>query len=178
MAGSRAAVRYAKAVLALASDQKKAEIVNSDMKLIYNTINENVELSNLLTNLVTKAELKKNALLAIFPNLHSISKGLFDVLISNKRINILNEVAQKYNMLFDELNGKEKAWVTTAFPMAADLEIKVLAKIKELTNKSVELENIVDEDILGGFILRIGDMQYDASVSSKLNKLKREFILN
>lgn len=178
MAVSRAAIRYAKAVLALANDQKSAEVVNTDMILIAKTISENAELDNLLTNAVVKSEIKKNALLAIFPNLNTISKGLFDVLISNKRIDILHEVTKKYSVLFDELNGKEKAKVTTAFPMTADLEIKILAKIKDLTNKAVELENIVDEDILGGFILQIGDKQYDASVSSKLNKLKREFTLN
>ena len=62
--------------------------------------------------------------------------------------------------------------------MTEDLEMKVLAKIKELTNKSVSVENVVDESILGGFILRIGDKEYNASVANKLNKLKREFTLN
>ena len=87
-------------------------------------------------------------------------------------------MAAKYNMLYDEMIGKEKATVTTAVPMTDELEIKVLAKIKELTSKSVELENIVDESILGGFILRIGDKQFNGSIANQLNKLKREFTLN
>ena len=178
MAGTRAAIRYAKAVLALATEQKKADVVNKDMKLIASTIADNSDLSSMLTNAVVKVDAKKKVLLAVFPKLNNISKGLFDILISNKRIDILNEVAIKYSTLFDELNVKEVAVVTTAFPMTNDLEINVLSKIKELTNKAVELENIVDENILGGFILRIGDKQYDASVSNKLNKLKREFTLN
>ena len=107
-----------------------------------------------------------------------MSTGLFEVLIANKRIGILGEVAERYNVLYDVLNEKEKATVTTAIPMTSELEIKVLAKVKELTNKGVELENIVDESILGGFILRIGDKQYNASIANQLNKLKREFTLN
>ncbi|WP_242158127.1 ATP synthase F1 subunit delta [Aestuariivivens sediminis] len=178
MAGSRAAIRYAKAVLALATEQKKADVVNGDMKLIANTLSQSAELSDLLKNPVAKSETKKAALLAVFPKLNSITTGLFEVLISNKRMEILGNIAQKYSALYDQLMGKEIARVTTAFPMTSDLEIKVLAKIKELTNKAVALENIVDESILGGFILRIGDQQYDASVSNKLNKLKREFTLN
>ena len=178
MAGTRAAIRYAKAVLSLANDQKKADVVNNDMKLMAETIAENLELNDMLNNAVIKAETKKAALEAIFPKLNAITIGLFDILISNKRINILNDVALKYSVLFDEYNGKQVAQVTTAFPMTSDLEIKVLAKVKELTSKAVELENIVDESILGGFILRIGDKQYNASVSNKLNKLKREFTLN
>jgi len=175
---SRAAIRYAKAVLSLASDQNAAEAVNNDMKLIATTIEENAELSQVLKSAVVKSEVKKAALTQIFPNTNSISSEVFNLLMSNKRIDILGDVASTYNQLFDELNGKQKAQVSTAFPMTNDLEIKVLAKVKELTSKAVELENIVDESILGGFILRVGDKQYDASVSNKLNKLKREFTLN
>jgi F-type H+-transporting ATPase subunit delta len=179
MAGARAAIRYAKAVLSLATDKNKAEAVNTDMKLMANTIAENIELGNMLNNAVIKSETKKATLLAVFPNLNEISTNLFDVLISNKRVNILNDIAIQYSILFDVLNGKQVAKVTTAIPMTKELEAKVLSKVKELTeSKDVALENIVDETILGGFILRVGDKQYNASVSDKLNKLKREFTLN
>lgn len=178
MAGTRAAIRYAKAVLSLATDQNVAEAVNNDMKLIASAISENEELGQVLKSSVIKSDVKKSALTQIFPNLNTISSGLFDVLVSNKRIDILQEVASKYSVLFDEQNGKEVATVTTAVPMTNELEVKVLAKIKELTNKAVELENIVDESILGGFILRVGDKQYNASIANKLNKLRREFSLN
>ncbi|TXE13027.1 ATP synthase F1 subunit delta [Seonamhaeicola algicola] len=175
---SRAAVRYAKAALSLATDQKAADAVNNDMVAIAKTISENEELSLVLKSSVIKSEVKKAALTQIFSGINNISSELFNILIANKRIDILESVAQKYTLLFDELNGKEVAQVTTAVPMTKDLEIKVLAKIKELTSKAVEVENIVDENIIGGFILRIGDKQFNASVLNKLNKLKREFTLN
>lgn len=178
MAGSRAAIRYAKAVISLATDQKKADSVNNDMKLMANTITENIELAEMLNNAVVKSEDKKAVLLAVFPKLNKISTDLFDVLISNKRVDILYDIAIHYSILFDTLKGKEVAKVTTAIPMTEALEAKVLTKVKELTNKEIVLENIVDENILGGFILRVGDKQYNASVSNKLNKLKREFTLN
>ena len=178
MAGTRAAIRYAKAVLSLASDQKEASAVDKDMKLIVNTIAEYEDLDQLLKSAVIKSEIKKEMLNKIFPKLNVISSNLFDLLVSNKRIDILGNIASKYSQLFDDLNGKEKAIVTTAIPMTKDLEDKVLKKVKQLTNKTVELENIVDESIIGGFILRVGDKQYNASVSNKLNKLKREFTLN
>ncbi len=178
MAGTRAAIRYAKAVLSLALSQNKAEAVNEDMKGIANTIAQSEDLASVLSNSVVKAEAKKAALLAIFPKLDTISTGVFDVLIANKRIDLLNAVALKYTELFDAHNGKEAAQVITAVPLTKDLEAKVLAKVKALTNKAVDLESIVDETILGGFILRVGDKQFDASISNKLNKLKREFTLN
>ncbi|WP_460220463.1 ATP synthase F1 subunit delta [Psychroserpens sp. MEBiC05023] len=178
MAGTRAAIRYAKAILSLASDRKEADAVNSDMKTVANIISENNELSLMLKSAVVKSEDKTAILAKVFSGLNPISSELFKLLASNKRLEILEATAAKYCELYDEMNGKEKATVTTAVAMNNDLEIKVLAKIKELTNKSVELENIVDESILGGFILRVGDTEYNASISNKLNTLKREFTLN
>lgn len=178
MAGTRAAIRYAKAALSLASDQKAAEAVNNDMIAIAKTISNSEELDQVLKSSVVKTEVKTAALSKIFPKLNKISSDLFNVLIDNKRIGILGDVAQKYTELFDVLNDKEIAQVTTAIPLTKDLEKKVLTKIKELTSKAVELENIVDESIIGGFILRIGDKQYNASVQNKLNRLKREFSIN
>ena len=178
MAVSRAAIRYAKAVLSLASDKKAAEVVNDDMKLIANTFSENEELSIMLKSAVIKSEEKKAVLTKVFPRLNTVSSGLLDVLFTNKRVEILGDVASKYSVLFDELSNKETALVTTAVPMTKELEKKVLAKIKSLTSKTVALENIVDESILGGFILRVGDKQYNASISNKLDKLRREFTIN
>jgi F-type H+-transporting ATPase subunit delta len=80
--------------------------------------------------------------------------------------------------LFDESQGIQIAKVTTAIPLTTKLEAKVLAKVKELTGNHAEVQNTVDESILGGFILRVGDIQYNASIANKLNKLKREFTLN
>jgi F-type H+-transporting ATPase subunit delta len=178
MSGTRAAIRYAKAVLSLAVNQNSEETVNNDMKLIAKTISEHTDLDLALKNAITKQNTKKEILNQVFTNLNPLTSKMFDVLVDNNRINVVAEVASQYNRLYDAHIGKEKATVTTAVPMTEDLEIKVLAKIKELTSKSVELVNIVDESIIGGFILRVGDIQYNASIASKLNKLKREFTLN
>ncbi|HZW62658.1 MAG TPA: ATP synthase F1 subunit delta [Flavobacteriaceae bacterium] len=178
MSESRAAIRYAKALLALANEQQQAEAIQKDMKFIVNTIAEHNELAMVLKNAVVKGEEKKEILHKVFTTIQPLSKSLFNLLTDNKRIDILETVAAKYSQLFDIQTGKETATVTTAVPMTNEMEIKVLAKVKELTSKSVELHNVIDETILGGFILRVGDKQYNASIASKLNKLKREFTLN
>ena len=178
MAGARAAIRYAKAVLSLASDRNTAEVVNKDMKLMTDTIAESNDLNNMLQSPVVSSSVKKSILLDVFKDANEITKNLIDTLIKNKRLPLLEQVALKYNLLFDQLTGTQIAQVTTAVPLTADLRTKVLAKVKELTGKDVEIKSIVDESILGGFILRVGDIQYNASIANKLNKLKREFTLN
>lgn len=177
MAGARAAIRYAKALLSLASDQNLAEVVNNDLKLIANTLAESKDLSEALQSPVIPSSIKKATLLEVFKNSDEITNSLINTLITNSRIDILGHVASKYNQLFDESKGIEVATVTTAVVLTADLKKKVLAKAKALTGKDVEVENNIDESILGGFILRIGDVQYNASVANQLNKLKREFTL-
>ena len=178
MAGARAAIRYAKAILSLATDQKTADVVSADMKLIANTIAENKDLSEALQSPVVPSTVKKSILLEVFKKSNKTTLSLIDTLVANNRIDILEQVASKYNVLFDKSKGIELATVTTAIALTADLKKKVLAKAKEISGKNVEVENIIDESILGGFILRIGDVQYNASVANQLSKIKREFTLN
>ena len=178
MAGSRAAIRYAKAVLSIATDQKSTEVVNNDMKLITSTIGKSEDLNHMLQSPVVRSSDKKGVLTSVFKNANVVTTNLIDTLISNKRLTILNDVASSYIQLYDQMRGTQVATVTSAVPLTADLKSKVLVKVKELTGKEAEVENIIDESILGGFILRVGDIQYNASILNKLDKLKREFTLN
>jgi F-type H+-transporting ATPase subunit delta len=174
MASTRAAIRYAKAILDLANSKGVAEAVNNDMKSIATAIETNQELSTFIQNPTTTVEVKEGALLEVFSNVNGVTKGLFRLLFENKRFEILDAIAVEYNKLFDENNGVQVAKVTTAIPMDAALEAKVLAKIATLSDKKITIENIVDPSIIGGFILRIGDNQYNASVAYRLQVLKRE----
>ena len=178
MAESRAAIRYAKAVLDLATQEGVAEQVQSDMKQVTSAILASSELHDMLQSPVIGNSVKKTSLLEVFNGSHSLSFRLMETLIANKRINLLGDVAQKYNELYDKLNGIQVAEVTTAVPLTDELEQKILAKVKELTGKEATIESQIDESILGGFILRVGDIQYNASIANKLNRLKREFTLN
>lgn len=175
MKDSRAAIRYAKAVLDLAVENKAADLVEKDVRAITATIADNKELSNLLASPVVKSDSKKKALVEIFKGSHQITFGLIDLLIQNKRISMLEETALKYIMLNEELKGQDVAFVTTALPLTPELEKAVLKKVTELIGTKVTLENRVDESIIGGFVLRIGDLQYDASIANTLSNLKREF---
>ncbi|OYQ33283.1 ATP synthase F1 subunit delta [Flavobacterium cyanobacteriorum] len=174
MTGSRAAVRYAKAILEMAQASGTADQVNNDMSLIAKTIKENTELETFLNSPNVKLEAKESALKEIFTGTSNITHGLFRLLLENKRFEILGQVAMQYKAQYDTLNGVEEAVVTTAFPITPELEAKVLNKIKEFSDKKITLKNIVDPAIIGGFILRIGDKQFNASVANRLLTLKRE----
>ena len=175
MSDSRAALRYAKAILDLAVENKAIDALEKDMQNIADTISGSNELQEMLASPVISGAAKKETVLAVFGDSHSITAGAVSMLVSNKRIAMLHEVAAKYLILNEQLKGKDIAYVTTAVALTADLEAKVLAKVSELTGNKVTIENKIDENIIGGFVLRVGDLQYDASIANKLSSLKREF---
>jgi F-type H+-transporting ATPase subunit delta len=175
MTDSRAALRYAKAVLDLAIENKASEGVEHDMRAILETIAGSSELRAMLASPVVRGEIKKKAVEGIFSKNHKITKGLVNLLVDNRRISMLNEVALKYIILNEQIKGQNVAYVTTAVPMTSQLEEQLLKKVEGLIGNKVSLENKIDESIIGGFVLRIGDLQYDASIANKINNLKREF---
>ena len=174
MKNTRAALRYAKAALNLSLEQKKEEAVAKDMQEIIAVFEANKELLVFLENPVVANQAKQDALIKVFSALRPISNELITLLTNNNRIDLLPQVATAYLSLFKKHQGKETAVVTTAVALTPDLEKVILAKAKEMSSAQISLENKIDPSIMGGFILRIGDMQYNASVAHQLEQLKRE----
>ncbi len=176
MKGTRAALRYAKATLNLAKEKGFADEVNKDMILIDKTIAENSDLLIMLKSPIFKSNIKKSTLDKIFSNkINAISLGVINLLIDNKRIQLLPLVAKEFIIIYDFLKGIEVAQVTSAVPLTKELEAKLLIKVKQISGKEITLKNIVDPSIIGGFILRVGDKQYDSSISNRLSTLLAEF---
>ena len=173
---SRVAIRYAKAILQYANKSNTTDVVFSDMQVIQATISDSKELRAVLKSPVVKTEDKKQALHNIFAKQSETTKGLINLLIDNRRTAILGGVAQGFISLYNDSKGVKVAKVTTAIAISPEIEAKVLAKVKEITGSdNVTIENTVDHSIIGGFILRVGDLQYNASIANKLGNIKREF---
>ena len=173
---SRAAIRYAKAVLDQANHANISEVVFGDMKSIQATLAGSKELRVVLQSPAVKAEDKKQALLQIFEKNSEVTKALIQILTSNKRINLLGGVALAYVDLYNDSKGVKTATVITAVTLTPEIEAKVLSKLKEMTgSENITINNTIDERIIGGFILRVGDLQYNASIANQLGNLKREF---
>jgi F-type H+-transporting ATPase subunit delta len=176
MKDARAALRYAKAILNLAKDTKEESAVNDDMKFIVSAIAENNELEVVLRSPVIKSADKMKVLKAMFTGkVNNITLGVFNLLQENKRIAMLESIAKQYAIMYDFLKHMQVAKVTTAVALTKEVEEKVMSKIVALTGKKANLENEINPAILGGFILRVGDVQYDASISNHLKELRKEF---
>ncbi|HLZ15844.1 MAG TPA: ATP synthase F1 subunit delta, partial [Cyclobacteriaceae bacterium] len=92
---------------------------------------------------------------------------------------LLPAIAHEFHNAYNEYKGVEKATITTTIAVDAKLKGEIETMVKKLsTRKQVELVEKVDKDLIGGFILNVGDRQIDASVKSKLKSLKVKFSEN
>ena len=176
MKGTRAALRYAKATLNLAKEKGLADKVYQDMILIRDTIEENHDLEVMLKSPVVKSKVKKAVLNGVFEKkVNGITIGVIGLLIENKRLGLLPLVAKEYIVIYDFMQGVDKALVTTAVPLDKKLEKEILKRIEDSVGKEISIKNVVDPSIIGGFVLRVGDKEYDSSVSGRLKDLLTQF---
>jgi|TARA_B110000305_G_C19236101_1_gene537575 F-type H+-transporting ATPase subunit delta len=176
MKQSRAAIRYAKAVFSLAKDKEISIDVYNDMFFYVELSKNDKTFSQMLINSVIDLNSKRNIILSLNSQTCDLSKDLIGLLILNKRLPILIDVANSYKTLYEKSNNMTKAIVITALPITEDIRVKALQKINSISNKKIEIINTIDREILGGFILRYEGKEYNASLSSKLQKIKKELI--
>ena len=176
MKAGRASIRYAKALLDFAIENQKEKSVVEEMNNIFAIMESNIDLDAALNSPVLPGSQKRKIIDKVFPKSSKILKSLFDLLSQNGREGILGGIAYHFIQLYDKYQGKIAATVTTAVPLTVDLEKQVLKQAANLTPLKTQLKNIVDPTIKGGFILRVGDLQYNASIADRLEALKRELI--
>ncbi len=168
----KAAKRYAKALFEISSGNLDA--VQKDMQWLKDTFDANPGLLKFLKNPTVAASIKLAAVQKITGNkVSENTRKLISLLGQKDRLSLLKDIAISFNDLYKKSKGIKEAEVITAIPLDEQLKQHILDKIKELTGSSqIKLTNKVNPEILGGFILNIDDLQYDASISGKLAKIK------
>ena len=167
---SRAAYRYAKAALTFASNESKD--LGDDMDQVLALFEAHEDVASFLENPLLPAKAKKETLIKLIPQHTKAFAQLLEVLTLNNRLSILEAVARQYKNQNELLQGHISATVVTAIQLTPVLKAEVLEKVKSISSKKIQLQNQVKPTIIGGFILTLGDMQYDASVAHKLKGIK------
>ena len=173
---SRAAIRYSKAIFQIAEKSNNLSNLKDDMDSIISAHKSSDDFKNLISNPLINNSDKKEILSIVLSKMNEQTSNLINLLIANKRLSILYDIAHGFNDIYNRENNIERATVITATPISDKIKTQVLKKIQTLSNKSIEIENIIDETIIGGFILRYENREYNASFSQRLSKLKSELI--
>ena len=179
MRETKVAGRYAKSLLGLAIERKTEKRINDDMALIANTITANKELGNLLKNPIINTGKKDAIITGIFGSkIDAVTLAFLKIINTKNREFYIDDIAAQFVKMYKAHIGTESATVTTAMPMDAALRAEVMNVIKKTVKGDIELKEVVDKKIIGGYILTLKDKQIDASISSKINLLKREMKIN
>lgn len=175
MSDFRVASRYARSVFDLAIELKIVDKVYADMLLVEQVCTSNRKLVTLLKNPIIRYDYKLRILHKIFKkHIDKLTLKFFDLICRKNRAGILPEVSNVFVMLFHDYKGIVKADIATAVELSVTLKKDFEGIVAKATGKKVELETSVDESLLGGYVLRIGDKQIDDTLKSKLNNLRRE----
>ena len=180
MTDSRAAARYVKSLLQLAVEKNVLEDVHQDMLLFSKVVRESKPFELLLGSPIIKHDKKRDILQAIFKGkVSTLTLAIFDILTKKNREPLLPAIAEQFHNAYNEYKQIGKATVTTAVPLDDALRAQVNALVQELSKRNqVELTEKIDQSMIGGFVLNVGDRQIDASLKNKLKSLQVKFSHN
>jgi F-type H+-transporting ATPase subunit delta len=180
MADTRVASRYVKSLLSLAVEQGVVEAVNNDMQFFDKVCHSNRDFVLMLKSPIIRHEKKKEILNKLFKGrVHALTMSIIEILTKKNREPLLPAIATEFHNAYNVYKGIGKASIISTVPVDDALRAELVAIVKKLSNmKQVELEEKVDKDLIGGFILNVGDRQIDASIKNKLKILKNKFSEN
>ncbi len=181
MSNYRIAVRYATSLLELSIEKKKLEKVKKDMDMIDKLCRENRAFLMFLKNPIIHSYKKQGILKKIFnKKVDEITFSFIEIVTRKSRENILPEIADQF--LAEYRNYKKIEIVEVQTPI--QLDKKLLQEFEKLAGQyigkgwTIELKEKVDQSLIGGYVLKIGDKQIDSSVSSKLRDLRKQLIVS
>ena len=173
----RLAARYAKSILDLAVEKGQLENVYKDMLLLKDTCRNSKDLVNLLRSPIIKADKKGKILDAIFTGkIGPLTSAFITLLLNKEREGHLPEIAAAFVEQYKTHMGISTVRLTTAVPVSDDLKDAIVQKLRAERNLDrIELDTEVSQELIGGFILEIGDHRMDSSVAFELNNIRKQF---
>ena len=178
MKNTRATYRYAKSLLELAKEQGKLEVCKSDMETVVSICKDSRELMLLLKSPVVKTDKKQAIFSEVFGDCSELAMSFIQLITQKKREALLFDIAERFILVYKESLGIESAVLTTATSIDEETRQQVLAFIKKQGISQVDLTEKIDESLIGGAVLRLGDKQLDASIARQIKDLKQSFNKN
>lgn len=177
MKNIKASTRYANALLDLSIEKNQLEKVYQDIVTLKATCEGSRELVNLLNSPIVKENKKKQALTAVFgSSFDELSINYINLLVSKNRESLLPTIAEQFIKAYESHKNILTVEVTSAIKLDEAQKNKVLSLVKH--DGEINLVEKTDPALIGGFIVRMGDKQIDASIAKKFKDLRKEIILN
>ena len=179
MLTSKVAKRYAQGLLNFTQESGQTDSVFTEMGDIVKTIEKSKELQSFFASPIIDVKKKVSIALEIFKDFSPVTKSMLQLIIKQGRESQMQNIAQEFINKVEDMKGVQRITLTSAVELSSE-NISNILKSSDLVNhdNKFDVKSIINPEIFGGYILRVGDQQVDASVKSKLSKLKKEFQLN
>ena len=177
MSNTRLATRYAKSLLDLAIERNELDQAFADMKWLQSLGKSNRDFVNMLRSPVIKADAKGKIIIAVTQNnLGKLVDTFIHLLVSKGREGALPEITNAFVEQYKTYKEIYSIKLTTASPVSEETKTMLVELLRSITNmKNIELETVVNEEIIGGFILQTSERLADASVAYDLKEISRQF---
>lgn len=178
MIGSSITRRYAEALISIGVEEGKSDIFEVELSKINDTLTENPELRSIIYSSIHSSSERKGILTDIAKKI-GVSKetgNFINLLIDKNRIEFLPHILKRYEELLDQIAGRIRAEVILAKVTSEDLTEKIKETFEKFTGKEVVLEIKEDPDIIGGIITKLGNVIFDGSIKTQLERVKRKIV--
>ena len=165
---------YSESLFEVAKQDGKLDPVKQQLGEFADVLGRDRDLQVFFFSPYFSAEEKKDGLGRALIDVEPIFLNFLELLVEKHRMPVLFRVRKRYERLWDHENRRLPVEVTSAIELDPAIANRLGERIGEQTGENVELTSTVDPDILGGIILRVGNSILDASISSKLDKLRRQ----
>ena len=174
MINARIARRYAKALLAIGSEDGQSDKYKEELAEFVSLLDAHEELESALCNPLYDRKSRKQVLVAILERMKpsEIMSSFLSLLFDKGRIRHVKDIYSLYEKLSDELSGIVRADVVSATTLSDDAISEIRDALAKKTGRKVTVETSVDPDLIGGVVTKIGDLVLDGSVRSQLIGIK------
>lgn len=170
---------YSEILFDLAKEENLLEAIGDELKEIAGIFSQNADYMNFLTSPQIDKEEKIKTVDAIFDGkINKLTSNFLKVLVSNGRISHIESIARYFKTLMREYLGIAYVEAVTATPMSEEQKNSLIEKLENKLNKKIELNNIVNESIIGGMKILVGEKSIDASVKTRLSELQLQLSKN
>ena len=179
MLTSKVAKRYAQGLLDFTQESGNTATIFAEMKDVVKIMKDSKELKNFFASPIIDAKKKIAVATEVFVNFSPVAQNLITLVIKQGRESHLQDIAQEFINKVEDLQGVQRVTLTVASELSQK-NVEDIVKSSSLVDhtKNYDLKVVVNPEIIGGYILRVGDQQVDTSVRTKLSQVKKEFQLN
>jgi len=168
------AFKYAKGLFTVAKELNKTKEFGEELNQIKDLLTSMPEVLSALQNPIYPPDLKMEIIEEILKSIkvNPEIERFLKLLVERRRIQYIKEIVTMYQELLDEELNIARGEVITAYPLTSEEKKELEEILKEYLKKEVILESKVDEEIIGGIKIKIGDLIFDGSLKTQLGKLK------